>query len=94
MLGGVPLIDAHVHAARLPTLKDTWKEWAKRYGTPALFDLYDEDGTLVPRRFDEYMAGQRLPQREQVLARCAVGGRAEAVQERRDAAQLGREAGR
>lgn len=45
-------------------------------------------------RFDEYMAGQRLPQREQVLARCAVGGRAEAVQERRDAAQLGREAGR
>lgn len=58
MLGGVPLIDAHVHAARLPTLKASWKEWAERYGTPALFDLYDEDGTLVPRRFDEYMAGE------------------------------------
>ena len=56
MLADFPLIDAHVHAARLPTLKASWREWAKRYGTPALFDLYDEDGTLVPRRFDEYMA--------------------------------------
>lgn len=45
-------------------------------------------------RFDEYMAGQTLPHREQVLARCAVGGTAEAVQERRDAGQTTQEAAR
>lgn len=58
MLNGVPLIDAHVHAARLPTLKESWKEWAARYGSPALLELYDGEGTLVPKRFDEYMVGE------------------------------------
>ncbi len=56
LLNGIPLIDAHVHAARLPTLKESWKEWAARYGSPSLLELYDEEGTLVPERFDEYMA--------------------------------------
>ena len=58
MLDGIPLIDAHVHAARLPTLKDSWRDWAARYGSPSLLELYDEDGTIVPRRFDEYMEGE------------------------------------
>ena len=56
MLNGIPLIDAHVHAARLPTLKESWREWAARYGSPSLLELYDEEGTLVPDRFDAYMA--------------------------------------
>ena len=55
MLDGIPLIDAHVHAARLPTLKESWRDWASRYGSPALLDLYDEEGTLVPELFDAYM---------------------------------------
>ena len=55
MLDGIPLIDAHVHAARLPTLKQSWRDWAARYGSPSLLDLYDEEGTLVPGLFDEYM---------------------------------------
>jgi uncharacterized protein len=58
LLDGIPLIDAHVHAARLPTLKESWREWAARYGSPALLDLYDGEGTLVPELFDEYMAEQ------------------------------------
>lgn len=58
MLDGIPLIDAHVHAARLPTLKRSWRDWADRYGSPALLDLYDERGTLVPERLDEYMDGE------------------------------------
>jgi predicted TIM-barrel fold metal-dependent hydrolase len=58
LLNGIPLIDAHVHAARLPTLKQSWREWAARYGSPSLLELYDEQGTLVPERFDEYMAQQ------------------------------------
>jgi predicted TIM-barrel fold metal-dependent hydrolase len=58
VLDGIPLIDAHVHAARLPTLKDSWRDWAARYGSPSLLELYDEDGTIVPGRFDEYMEGE------------------------------------
>ena len=57
MLDGIPLIDAHVHAARLPTLKLEWREWAKNFGKDVpLDDLYDEAGTVIPARFDEYMA--------------------------------------
>ena len=44
MLNGIPLIDAHVHATRLPTLKAPWKEWAARYGSPSLLELYDDQG--------------------------------------------------
>jgi len=55
LLNGIPLIDAHVHAARLPTLKQSWREWAAHYGSPSLLELYDEQGTLLPERFDEYM---------------------------------------
>jgi predicted TIM-barrel fold metal-dependent hydrolase len=58
VIGDIPLIDAHVHAARLPTLKQSWRDWAARFGSPSLMELYDEDGTLVPKRFDEYMEGE------------------------------------
>lgn len=59
MLNGVPLIDAHVHAARLPTLKQSWRDWAEQFGTGVPLDeLYDGEGTLVPERFDAYMEGE------------------------------------
>lgn len=57
MLDGIPLIDAHVHAARLPTLKESWRDWAARYGRRVPLDeLYDAEGTLIPVRFDAYLA--------------------------------------
>jgi uncharacterized protein len=52
MLGGIPLVDAHVHLARLPTLKMGWERWVmpRRVGAdPA--ELYDENGSPVPGRF-------------------------------------------
>ncbi len=59
MLGETPLIDVHVHAARRPTLKEPWKEWARRFGENVpLDDLYDEEGTLVPELLDHYMANE------------------------------------
>jgi predicted TIM-barrel fold metal-dependent hydrolase len=58
VIDGAPLIDAHVHAVRLPTIKRSWKEWADRYGTPGLYDLYDDSGTIVPQLFDEYMENE------------------------------------
>ena len=58
MLDGIPLIDAHIHAARLPTLKLSLKEWTGHFegGVVNLLKLYDEEGTLIPARFDEYLA--------------------------------------
>jgi uncharacterized protein len=59
MLDGRPLIDAHVHAARLPTLKSAWKAWADQFGDAAtLAEVYAQDGTVSPDRFDAYLAGQ------------------------------------
>ena len=58
MLDGIPLIDAHVHAARLPTLKMSLEEWTGHFegGVENLLELYDNEGNIVPDRFDEYMA--------------------------------------
>ena len=59
MLKGTRVIDAHVHAARRPTLKSSWIEWAEHFGKDVpLSNLYDEEGTLVPSRFDQYMEGE------------------------------------
>jgi predicted TIM-barrel fold metal-dependent hydrolase len=59
VLNGIPVVDAHVHAARLPTLKLSWREWAQKFGRDVpLDDLYDREGTLIPTRFDEYMAAE------------------------------------
>ena len=57
MLDGIPLIDAHVHAARLPTLKMSLEEWTGHFegGVEDLLKLYDNEGTMIPARFDEYM---------------------------------------
>ncbi len=60
MLEGVRVIDAHVHAVCLPTLKLSLGEWTGHFegGVADLLKLYDEQGTLIPRRLDEYMAGE------------------------------------
>jgi predicted TIM-barrel fold metal-dependent hydrolase len=59
MLDGRPLVDAHVHAARLPTLKPAWRQWARDFGdADALDRLYDPDGTIAPARFDAYLAAE------------------------------------
>jgi uncharacterized protein len=57
MLDGLPLVDAHVHAARLPTLKPAWKEWAADFGDESVLGrVYDSRGTVDPARFDAYLA--------------------------------------
>jgi uncharacterized protein len=59
MLDGLPLVDAHVHAARLPTLKAAWKEWAADFGEESVLgQVYDPRGAVDPARFDAYMAEQ------------------------------------
>jgi uncharacterized protein len=58
VLDSIPLIDAHVHTARLPTLKMSLDEWTGHFegGVEKLLKLYDDEGTMIPARFDEYMA--------------------------------------
>jgi uncharacterized protein len=59
MLDGRPLVDVHLHAARLPTLKPAWHEWAQGFGDAAVLDrVYDAAGTVDPARFDAYLAGE------------------------------------
>jgi predicted TIM-barrel fold metal-dependent hydrolase len=61
VIDGIRLIDAHVHAARLPTLKPAWKEWASRHAREFDLDaLYDEEGTLVPERFHAHLEEQAV----------------------------------
>ncbi len=57
MLDGMPLIDVHLHAARLPTLKPAWKQWAHDFGDGSVLDrVYDSSGTVAPERFEAYLA--------------------------------------
>lgn len=60
MIEGIPLIDAHVHTARLPTLKMSLEEWTGHFagGIENLLKLYDNDGVVIPVRFDEHMAAE------------------------------------
>jgi len=58
MLDGRMLIDAHLHPARLPTLKPAWLEWAHRYGQPGWEAVYDGDGTVIPQALDDLMESE------------------------------------
>ena len=57
MIDGMPLVDAHLHPARLPTLKMSVAEWASGFGND-MVAVYDEAGRVVPERFDEYLAAE------------------------------------
>jgi len=49
VIDGHRLVDAHVHAARLPTLKPAWREWADDFGDQQVLDrVYDAEGTVRP----------------------------------------------
>jgi predicted TIM-barrel fold metal-dependent hydrolase len=59
MLDGRDLVDVHLHAARLPTLKPAWKQWAHDFGGTSVIDrVYDAQGTVDAARFDDYLAGE------------------------------------
>ena len=56
MVGSRLLVDAHVHLARLPTLKLSRERWvmARRVDVD-LAQLYDEEGSPIPSRFAEFL---------------------------------------
>src|ERR1700722_16103546 len=59
MLDGMPLIDVHLHAARLPTLKLPRETWLQGFAAEAALQrLYDADGALVPAASDAFLAAE------------------------------------
>jgi predicted TIM-barrel fold metal-dependent hydrolase len=59
MLDGYSLVDVHLHAASLPTLKQAWKDWARGFGDAGVMDrVYQDDGTVAAARFDDYLASE------------------------------------
>jgi hypothetical protein len=59
MIDDLPLVDAHLHVARLPTLKPAWKDWADDFGDPEVLGrVYDAGGTPDPARLDDYLASE------------------------------------
>jgi predicted TIM-barrel fold metal-dependent hydrolase len=58
-LDGFLLVDVHLHAVRLPTLKPAWKQWAQDFGGTSLIErVYDGEGSVDPVRFDDYLAAE------------------------------------
>jgi predicted TIM-barrel fold metal-dependent hydrolase len=58
MLDGRPLVDVHLHPARLPGLKVPWDVWVQDFDRPELHDLYDLSGTVKPDAFDAHLAAE------------------------------------
>lgn len=59
MLDGRLLVDAHVHAPRLSTLRPAWLSWAQEFGHANPWpELFDADGTPDPGRLDAHFAAE------------------------------------
>ncbi|HJQ45272.1 MAG TPA: amidohydrolase family protein [Amycolatopsis sp.] len=59
MIDGRTVVDAHVHAPRLSTLKPAWLEWAERFSGPHDWrSAYDSDGVPIPSKLDALMAAE------------------------------------
>jgi uncharacterized protein len=59
MLDGMPLVDVHLHVAKLPTLTPAWGEWAADFGADGVLErVYRADGSVDPAAFDDYLADE------------------------------------
>jgi len=81
MLDGRPLIDAHQHPVRLPTVKPAWLDWAERYGQPGWREAYSGDGAIIPQAFDELMRAEGV---DHALVICEYSPKATGIQPAED----------
>jgi hypothetical protein len=59
MLDGHLLVDAHVHAPRLSTVRPAWVSWAEEFGKANPWpDLFDTDGAPIPELLDAHFAAE------------------------------------
>lgn len=78
MIDDETVVDAHVHAPRLSTLKGSWLEWAERFsGEYDWRSAYDEEGDPVPERFDALLDSDGV---DRALLFCEYSPRATGIQ--------------
>jgi len=81
MLDGMPLIDAHLHPARLPTVKPAWLDWAQRFGQPGWQQMYSPDGTIIPPALDGLLRAEGV---DHALVICEYSPKATGTQPAED----------
>ncbi|MDA8026106.1 MAG: amidohydrolase family protein [Actinomycetota bacterium] len=78
MIDGYRLIDTHLHAAKIPTLKEAWRSWADEFGDKEVASrVYDDEGTIRPGSFDEYLAEEGV---DGALLLCEYSPKATGIQ--------------
>jgi predicted TIM-barrel fold metal-dependent hydrolase len=78
VIDGLVVVDAHVHAPRLATLKPAWLEWAARFGAGHDWrSAYDRDGVVIPERLDALLAAEGV---DVALLFCEYSPRATGIQ--------------
>jgi uncharacterized protein len=78
VIDGDIVVDAHVHAPRLSTVKPAWLEWAERFSGPHPWrDAYDEAGDPVPQRLDALLEQEGV---DRALLFCEYSPRATGIQ--------------
>jgi uncharacterized protein len=78
MLDGMPLVDAHVHAARLSTLKPAWHDWAANFASGHDWRaVYDDAGDPVPALLDALLEAQGV---DRALLFCEYSPRSTGIQ--------------
>jgi uncharacterized protein len=76
VIGGEHVVDAHVHAPPLSTVKPAWLEWADKFGASAWRDAYDGAGDPVPARLDALLAAEGV---DRALMFCEYSPRATGI---------------
>jgi len=76
MLEGRLLIDAHVHPARLDTVKPAWRAWAEQFGQPGWQSVF-RDGRVIPAALDELMDAEGV---DHAILLCEYSPKATGIQ--------------
>lgn len=78
MIAGETVVDAHVHAPNLATVKPAWLEWAEKFSGPHRWrEAYDRDGKPVPELLDALLAAEGV---DRALLFCEYSPRATGIQ--------------
>jgi len=78
MIDGELVVDAHVHAPRLDTLKPAWVDWADEFRRELPWrDGYDEDGHPDPAKLDALFEAEGV---DRALLFCEYSPRATGIQ--------------